>query len=586
MSNITTNKITTINNFKCPKNSKELMSADALTKGKIKQMNEDQLTNMFIEIYKNDNIQIKNDDALVFSIMNIFISIGINLDVNMIMNIAKKLKNSFKPTMVDIAVKIAENMNVFSITPEKSFAYVDNVYKTISNESCKIAIYNEIDKAVIGTELDDEDKKDKIFKNIIGKGRSRLAKYNEVNNTKLDPNCFDNSDYIILNNGAFNLRTGVLVQASPNILTRRKLNCNYNLNWKKDFYKSKFYSKLLKDSLVDDDKINLMQEVFGMILKPEMDKIKKIIVLQSRKGNNGKSVFMSIIRNLIGDESLIGSVGLNGFNDKFAAFGLYGKMLNLVDDDECQMLQSTGILKSISSGMQVRLEQKGKDAFTSVINCAHILGINSLPNSISKDKAFADRFLQIKFEVEFIDEDDIDKPKYQDKTKYKLKDKDLLKNILDNEMDIIFGWAYEGYLRLVKNKFKFSKCISSEIANEEYAGRINKAKAFLDEQTYANDDEVNIQSKIGIRRLYRIYLMWCKERGIKEMPSMDIFKENIEQYGEVVFATDKNGKKARWSDTGDKDSKYPNGYKNNYLLNFRIRKDLLKAYNPLDWEDK
>ena len=181
MSNITTNKITTINNFKCPKNSKELMSADALTKGKIKQMNEDQLTNMFIEIYKNDNIQIKNDDALVFSIMNIFISIGINLDVNMIMNIAKKLKNSFKPTMVDVAVKIAENMNVFSITPEKSFAYVDNVYKTISNESCKIAIYNEIDKAVIGTELDDEDKKDKIFKNIIGKGRSRLAKYNEVN---------------------------------------------------------------------------------------------------------------------------------------------------------------------------------------------------------------------------------------------------------------------------------------------------------------------------------------------------------------------------------------------------------------------
>ena len=85
MNNI--NNITKINNFKCPKNSKELMVADTFTKGKIKQMNEDELTNMFIEIYKNDNIQIKNDDALVFSLMNIFISLGINLDVNILMNI-------------------------------------------------------------------------------------------------------------------------------------------------------------------------------------------------------------------------------------------------------------------------------------------------------------------------------------------------------------------------------------------------------------------------------------------------------------------------------------------------------------------
>ena len=339
----------------------------------------------------------------------------------------------------------------------------------------------------------------------------------------------DEMRYIACTNGIIDSVTNELLEFNPKYKLDCKFNGNFNPNYDEwlDKYRHSKFKAFLKDILVDDDVIWSLQEMWGNMLCPHSSKIQQIFIYLGN-GSNGKSSLFDIQEALLGSkEQNVCGISLEAFSDRFTLSMAQGKRINIVRDD---VLVSNvgGKFKSAITGEPVTTEQKNKDHIRQSFNMAWFYGVNELPNTSDKSTGYYRRNCIIPFKVKFGTSEEV-----QRGVADKIKVPGIVNSIIEEELDIIFMWAYWGLQRLIKQNFVITPNGASNEAMEEYKEDTNSAYMFYKHMVDPKIGKIMFGSE-----LYNYYLQWCQNEHYQPMSSVK-FGKQIKEFGVSFKRTNK-----------------------------------------------
>jgi len=296
----------------------------------------------------------------------------------------------------------------------------------------------------------------------------------------------------------------------PELLSTRRFDIEYNPEAKCENW-IKVVNEILED---DENKVNLLQEYFGLCLTRDMRQEKALFLLG--EGANGKSVMLFVLQELLG-ESNYSTLSVGNFKEKHALECLVGKLANISTETTANGIIEDSNFKAIVSGDAIYIEPKFKKGFSYRPFCKLIFALNTMPKTNDRTDAFFRRMLIVKFNKQFPDFE-------QDKT---------LKYALLNELDGIFNWCLGGLLRLrERGGFYISKEMQDEIF--EFKKDNNTVLGFLEED--CRYDSAGVISK---SELYKAYQAWCGDNGSYALGKNNFGKE-IKKLKNVTDGKDSN----------------------------------------------
>lgn len=145
----------------------------------------------------------------------------------------------------------------------------------------------------------------------------------------------------------------------------------------------------------EEDREMLLQYI-GLCMTADTRQQKFMILCGT--GGSGKSTLIKMIENAIGTDN-ISNISLKELTQRFASFGLMGKLLNSCADLEVTALEDVSLLKKILGEDSIRAEPKGKDAFSFKSYAKLIFSTNELPLILNeKSNGFYRRLMVLKMD--------------------------------------------------------------------------------------------------------------------------------------------------------------------------------------------
>ena len=309
-----------------------------------------------------------------------------------------------------------------------------------------------------------------------------------------------NVDYIVLENGLFNIKTEKLTDFTPEYVAKNKVPVNYNPGV---YYK--VMDKTLNKIACNDKQLRmLLEEMIGYILLRRNELGKTFILIG--QGSNGKSTLLDIIKHFLGDDN-ISSISLEELGQRFKTAELYGKLANIGDDISSRYMEDNAIFKKLVTGETVNAERKGKDPFDFNNYSKLIFSANEMPRINDTSDGLMRRLVIVPFNAKFSKNDSDFDPFIKDK-------------LLTNEaMEYLLNISLGGLKRVIKNN-GFTEVSSVETEIKEYEKRNNPVVAFLDE----NEIEGELTKEIHLR-----YSTWCYENGLKPLSRIQFSREVCKQ---------------------------------------------------------
>jgi P4 family phage/plasmid primase-like protien len=302
-------------------------------------------------------------------------------------------------------------------------------------------------------------------------------------------------DVINIKNGLYNVKTGVLLPHSKEKLSIFQLDCEFDENAKCPQWQSYLDGLCTKrDKGVDLETKSVLQEWFGLIVSNVnvAQKVKKCLALYSSLGNTGKSVFLSVLRAVLGDGNVI-NLAMQEMSQRFAIADLYDKRADIVGDQKADDIEDSSVFKQLTGGDAVKVEFKGKQSFDFVFRGAIVISCNNLP-FFKDDKGghIFERFTIVNCENVIPEEK---------------RDGDMLSKLM-TERDGIFLWAMEGLQRLIRNgyRFTYSKAISDTV--DKYRGNVDTFYKFISENYIITGKRTDMVAKTELEGQYE---RWCEE---------------------------------------------------------------------------
>lgn len=309
----------------------------------------------------------------------------------------------------------------------------------------------------------------------------------------------DEKRYINCLNGVVDIKKNELLKHD----SKYKLQVQFNANlitdpkeWKDKFDKSEFKKFLY--STLDDGSIKTLQEAWGLMLSPHAREVQNCFIYKG-EGSNGKSVTFDIQEALISEDKHICGIGLGDFGETFAISVAEGKHVNIVRDDELNGKTVSKAFKSMCCGEPITVNRKNKDLVRLGFNMTMFFGLNRMPSASDKSTGFFRRPIIIPFNNSFGTEKEV-----LEGTRDKIKDPLISDRIIQNELDIVFTWAYYGLNRVKSNKWKVTVSESAEKEMEEYRQEVDSAYAFFKEKVIIKKD-----TKVPVKDIYEVYYNWC-----------------------------------------------------------------------------
>ncbi|NFG22407.1 DNA primase [Clostridium botulinum] len=319
----------------------------------------------------------------------------------------------------------------------------------------------------------------------------------------------DEKCYINCLNGVIDIENNRLLEHGPQYKTEVQFQASLITDprvWKDKFDKSEF-KKFLND-ILDNGSIKTLQEAWGVMLSPHAREVQNCFIYKG-EGSNGKSVTFDIQEALIGDDKHICSIGLGDFGENFAISVAEGKHVNIVRDDELSGKSVNKAFKSMCCGEPVTVNRKNKDLVRLGFNMTMFFGLNRMPSASDKSTGFFRRPIIIPFNTSFGTEKEV-----AEGTRDKLKDTQISDRIINNELDLVFTWAYYGLNRVKSNNWKVTVSAAAENEMEEYRAEVDSAYAFFKEKiTLVPKRDIKIPKK----DVYDIYNNWCIKNHIAPM---------------------------------------------------------------------
>ena len=326
-----------------------------------------------------------------------------------------------------------------------------------------------------------------------------------------------NVDYIVLENGLYNIKTDKLIDFTPDYIAKNKIPVNYN----HEAYNKSMDKTLNKIACNDKQLRQLLEEMIGYTLL-RRNELGKCFILVGQ-GSNGKSTLLDVIKYFLGDDN-ISSISLEELGQRFKTAELYGKLANIGDDISSKYMEDNAIFKKLVTGETVNVERKGKDPFDFNNYSKLIFSANEVPRINDTSDGLMRRLVIVPFNAKFSSKDADFDPFIKDKL------------LTDEGMQYLLNIAIEGLKRVIKNN-GFTEVSSVEEEIKEYEKRNNPVVAFLEE----NEIEGNT-----VEETYLRYSTWCIENGLKAL-SKNMFGREVKKQGFNSDETirNKDGKQKR-----------------------------------------
>ncbi len=289
---------------------------------------------------------------------------------------------------------------------------------------------------------------------------------------------------INLKNGVLDIRSKELDLHNPDFNFLYKLNINYD-----PAQDCPAIKQFLRQVTANENDYQCLQEYIGYTLLSGYP-FRVFLVLYG-SGANGKSIFIYLIRNFIGEDN-VSVVSLQQLQaDRFAPARLYGKKANVFADIPPLRMKSTDIIKSLTGFTdKISGEKKFKDTFEFVNGAKLIFSANQLPQVDDESDAFWNRVILIEFPHKFEGKKD---------------DKDLIKKLTTpEELSGLLNFALEGLDQLLKNgRFTYDHDTTFE-RWQKLTKVENPVSDFME-----NCIEIRVDASANKEALYNAYVVYC-----------------------------------------------------------------------------
>ena len=254
------------------------------------------------------------------------------------------------------------------------------------------------------------------------------------------------------------------------------------------------------------DVVALILEAFGNCFYL-LNAYRGTVMFYGQSGNNGKSTLLNMLLQMIGRENA-SFLTLQDMAERFRLIDIYGKAINVCDDNGDQFISDSSVFKRVSTGGTVTAEKKGQDAISFVPFAKCFFAMNSLPAVSDKSKAYFSRLLLIPLNADFSKSGDKD---------VSLKDRKWT----DEEMAYLTRLSMEGLKRLIaQGDFTRPECVTNAL--EQYEIENNPVLAFL-------EDHNVIQQPTATA--YQQFRNWCMDNGHKPVTQTKFSREVCKRTG-------------------------------------------------------
>src|SRR5262249_1101976 len=148
-----------------------------------------------------------------------------------------------------------------------------------------------------------------------------------------------------------------------------------------------------------------LQEMFGYCLFPGYQA--QVAFLWPGEGGSGKGLIRRVLTEILGAKRVSGAT-IDSMSDTHGLAPLVGKYVNI--DSEREYVKRTGekMLKRITGGDQVTINEKNKPQYTAYLPVRVILFCNDLPRFTDRSNALWQRLVIIPFDVPVPAEDRVE----------------------------------------------------------------------------------------------------------------------------------------------------------------------------------
>lgn len=185
-------------------------------------------------------------------------------------------------------------------------------------------------------------------------------------------NCYP-AHWICFENGMYDCKEKRLIPHSPKYKAINQIPHEYKPD---AVHEGKRTEEFLNFICPEPDSREMLLQFSGYAHTKDVGQQKFLVLLG--EGGSGKSTFIRLMESSVGSRNL-SNISLTDLQQRFASFGLMGKLLNSCADLEISALEDTAIIKKVLGEDTLRAEQKGRDAISFKNYAKLIFSTNELP---------------------------------------------------------------------------------------------------------------------------------------------------------------------------------------------------------------
>lgn len=313
------------------------------------------------------------------------------------------------------------------------------------------------------------------------------------------------SHWICFQNGMYDTKTKKLLPHNPEYKAINQIPHKYEPDAVRSGTRTEEYLNFICE---EQDSREMLLQFIGYSLTKDVGQ-QKFLVLNG-EGGTGKSTVIRMIEALTGSRN-VSNISLTDLQQRFASFGLMGKLLNSCADLEIQALEDTSIIKKILGEDTLRAEQKGRDAISFKSYAKLIFSTNELPLVKSeKTNGFFRRLLVLT----------MNKVPLQ-------KNPNLFQELL-SEIGYLLHLSVEAVERMYQQG-TITVSEASEAAVMQLRADSDTVQAFM--QEYCVDNEA---SRIERTELYNKYSAFCEDTDRQSLTKNNFYKSlRVKGYVEI-----------------------------------------------------
>jgi len=317
-----------------------------------------------------------------------------------------------------------------------------------------------------------------------------------------------NTDLIPLKNKIYNIKTEKILDYNPKTIFLTK----HETAWidTQENYKNPI-NTFLEEITEKKEDVTLLEELAGYCFYRKMPFQHFFILVGT--GANGKSVYLNIIRKMLGEEN-VSNIALQDMNDKFLKIQFYNKNANIFGDLPKKAFDDVGIIKQLTGGDSICADVKFKGAINFYNYAKLISSCNEVPETPDVSDGFFRRAIIINFPNSFDGKEN----------------RNLLEELTtEKNMSDFFKTSIKAFKQALERN-NLVRQESIEQRKEKYVIYSNSAVSFCN--FYLDYDPA---SELKVDYIYANYAKYCEIKKVPEKDPVNFFKSMYKFFGHKVW---------------------------------------------------